>query len=93
MVELTRSPLESIENGIILLNIKTKTLYNKSYLIYDSGASVHLIRDVSLFDGEPVRIPGNEVSVVGFNTSYGSALAITKLTSYIRFFYQKKKRL
>ena len=78
MVELARSPLISYENGIILLNIKTRTLYNKSYLIYDSGASVHLIRDLSLFVGDPVRIPDNEVSVVGFNTSYGSALALAK---------------
>ena len=37
-----------------------------------------MIRDLALFEGEPVRIPDNEVSVVGFNTSYGSALALAK---------------
>jgi len=58
--------------------VRTKTLYAKSYLIYDSGASVHLIRDVNLFKGEPVAIPDNEVSVVGFNTSFGNALALAK---------------
>ena len=69
---------ESYGKGIILLNLQTKTLYAKSYLIFDSGASVHLIRDLSLFEGEPTRIPDNEISVVGFNTSYGSALALAK---------------
>ena len=72
------APRVTREKGVILLNMKAKTLYAKSYLIYDSGASVHLIRDVNLFEGEPVRIPDNEVSVVGFNTSYGNALALAK---------------
>ena len=78
MAELQIAPRETVGKGVILLNIKTRTLYAKSYLIYDSGASVHLIRDISLFEGLPVRIPDNEVSVVGFNTSYGSALALAK---------------
>ena len=42
------------------------------------GAPVHLIRDFALFEGVPIGIPDNEVSVVGFNTSYGSALALAK---------------
>jgi hypothetical protein len=76
--ELEIAPQVQIRKGIVLLNVRTKTLYAKSYLIYDSGASVHLIRDLNLFAGEPVRIPDNEVSVVGFNTSYGNALALAK---------------
>ena len=78
MAELEIAPREAIGNGIIFLNVKTKTLYAKSYLIYDSGASMHLIRDLALFEGVPTGIPDNEVSVVGFNTSYGSICTITK---------------
>ena len=78
MSALEIAPRVRNKQGVVLLNIRTMTLYAKSYLIYDSGASVHLIRDLALFEGEPVRIPDNEVSVVGFNTSYGSALALAK---------------
>ena len=78
LAALEISPRETIEEGVILLNIRTKTLFAKSYLIYDSGASVHLIRDLDLFEGKPVGIPDNEVSVVGFDTSYGNALALAK---------------
>ena len=76
--ELDVAPRWKTKNGVILINVKTKTLYAKSYLIYDSGASVHLIRDLNLFEGVPVKIPDNEVSVVGFNTSFGNALALAK---------------
>ena len=41
MAALEIAPRESIGKGVILLNVKTRTLYAKSYLIYDSGASVH----------------------------------------------------
>ena len=41
--------------------------YTKSWLILDSDATVHLIRDLCLFEGSPVRIPDHEISVVGFD--------------------------
>ena len=78
MSALEIAPRVTKEKGVILLNMRSRTLYSKSYLIYDSGASVHLIRDINLFEGEPVKIPDNEVSVVGFNTSFGNALALAK---------------
>ena len=40
------------------------------------GATVHLIRDLCLFEGIPTPIPDHEISVVGFDTTHGNAIAL-----------------
>ena len=49
---------------VVVLNLTSRSLYAKEWLIFDSGATVNLIRDLSLFNGRPVPIPDDEVSVV-----------------------------
>ena len=76
--EITYELCGSLSVEVPLSGTREDSLYSKSWLILDSGATVHLIRDLCLFEGVPIRIPDHEVSVVGFDTTHGNAIALAK---------------
>ena len=67
-------------NQVVLISLRERSLYNSGWIIYDSGSNVNLIRDLSMFSSPPVPIQDDEVPIVGFDTSFGSATALAKGT-------------
>jgi len=65
----------------IILKVRDRrkaTIYNSTVLIYDSASTVHLIKNLSMFEGEPEPVNDDEVSFVGFDTSSGHAFPVAK---------------
>ena len=56
------------------------SIYDERSLIFDTAATAHLIRNLDLFDGAPVRIDDDDVSFVGFDTNSGHTFAVHRGT-------------
>ena len=61
----------------LILSVRSRTsIYDERSLIFDTAATAHLIRNLDLFDGAPVRIDDDDVSFVGFDTNSGHTFAV-----------------
>ena len=63
----------------LVLSVKNRTsLYDKHALIWDTAASVHIIRNLDLFEGTPTPVKDDDISFVGFDTSSGNSFPVSK---------------
>ena len=72
------SATSSGSSPVIVLSVKKRTsLYDKNVLIWDTAASVHIIRNLKLFKGTPTPLRDEDVSFVGFDTSSGNSFPVS----------------
>ena len=65
----------------LILSVRSRTsIYNERSLIFDTAATAHLIRNLDLFGGAPVRIDDDDISFVGFDTDSGHTFAVHRGT-------------
>ena len=75
------SATSSGTSPVIVLSVrKRSSLYNKNSIIWDTAASVHIIRNAELFKGTPTPVNDYDVSFVGFDTSSGSSFPVSRGT-------------
>ena len=71
---------DTTSNKVILTVRNRASIYDERSLIYDTAATAHLIRNIDLFSGTPVRIDDDDVSFVGFDTDSGHTFAVHRGT-------------
>jgi hypothetical protein len=63
----------------IVLSVKKRSsLYDPNVVIWDTAASVHIFRNLHMFSGAPTPVDDKDVSFVGFDTSSGNTLVVSK---------------
>ena len=90
--EADQEDLSDLESGYVIIGIKTdgtspkivlsvkkrSSLYDPNVVIWDTAASVHIFRNLDMFSGAPTPVDDDDVSFVGFDTSAGNTLVVSK---------------
>ena len=69
---------KSKRNVLKVHDRREATMYNSTVLIYDYASTVHLTKNLDMFEGEPRPVDDDEVSFVGFDTSSGHAFPVAR---------------
>jgi len=73
-----KRPNVDISKMVLRVNDKYRgSLYHQYSLIYDTAATVHLIRNLDLFESVPVPVEEDSVSFLGFDTEQGHEFAVS----------------
>ena len=52
------------------------SIFNDTVLIYDTASTVHLVKNLDLFEGVPVPVDDDDLSIIGFDNSSGHSFPV-----------------